>query len=321
MFWAIESIGISFALALVAIVYIGASAPLLETNNDILKQCPAWFLWAFNPLAVTLASAVLCSAVQAMCEFYSDACVGAHKGVQDTRAFVRFYATIKAAKKSLREEPCFYATLAIWLAQVVPNCFLSMSRRDIPLAFEFTTAGDGEVRLVMTDNKLALTCSSVILAIGVAAKALGVIRPRHEPVLNGRGPRYYSGGCGIKEKWSSCKDSRVPSLLVGWGIGYWLMSLLYLMACSWHGSKRRWNNTPTAVTVVGYIIIPCFVLGCVFMVADTNFLGTRFERFVKPATDRMRNRRRAEYWVMASVIRDALVLWMWYCMSLSSIFS
>ena len=256
-----------------------------------------------------------------MCEFYSDACVGAHKGVQDTRAFVRFYATIKAAKKSLREEPSFYATLAIWLAQVVPNWFLSMSRRGFPVAFEFTTAGDGEVRLVMTDNKLALICSSAILAIGVAAKALGVIRPSHEPVLNGRGPRYYSGGCGITEKWSSCDDSRVPSLLVGWGIGYWLLSLLNLLACSWHGSTCRWKNTPTAVTVIGYIVIPCFVLGCVFMVADTNSLGTRFERFIKPATDRMRNRNRAEYWVMASVFRDVLVLWVGYCKFLSNSFS
>ena len=310
----------SFALALVAIVYIGDSSPLLETNSYILEQWPTYFIWVLNPVAVTLASAVLCSAVQAVCEFCSEGCVGAHEGVQDTRAFVRFYA-IKAAKKSLREEPCFYATLAIWLAHVVPNWFFFTGHEGFPLAFELTTAGDGEVRLVMTDNKLALICSSAILAIGVAAKALGVIRPSHEPVLNGRGPRYYSGGCGITEKWSSCDDSRVPSLLVGWGIGYWLLSLLNLLACSWHGSTCRWKNTPTAVTVIGYIVIPCFVLGCVFMVADTNSLGTRFERFIKPATDRMRNRNRAEYWVMASVFRDVLVLWVGYCRFLSNSFS
>ena len=86
------------------------------------------------------------------------------------------------------------------------------------------------------------------------------------------------------------------------------MSQLYLLACSWHGSARRWNNTPTAVTVIGYIIIPCFVLGCVFFCCRHTRLGTRFERFIKPTTDRMRNRRRAEYWIMASVIRDFLVV-------------
>ena len=316
----------SFALALVAIVYIGNSSPLLETNNDILEQWPTWFIWAFNPMAVTLASVALCSAVQAICEFWSEGCVGAHEptvGVQDTRAFVRFYTTIKAAKERLKEEPCFYATLALWLAQVVPNWFFFTGHEGFPLAFgPYPTAGgDGEWRLAMTDNKLALIYSSAILAIGVAAKALGVIRPRHEPVLDSRGPRYYSGGCGIKEIWSSYKDSRVPSLLVGWGIGYWFISLLNLLVCSWYGSGCRWNNTPSAVTVVGYLLIPCFLLGCVFMVADTNLLGTRFERFVKPATDRMRNRSRAEYWVMTSVFRDALVLWVGYCMSLSNIFS
>ena len=49
------------------------------------------------------------------------------------------------------------------------------------------------------------------------------------------------------------------------------------------------------------------------MVADTNFLGTRFGALVKPAVDRLRNRRRVEYWVMASVLRDILVLWVVYC--------
>ena len=38
LFWAIESIGMSFALALVAIVYIGDSSPLLKMNFGIFKQ-------------------------------------------------------------------------------------------------------------------------------------------------------------------------------------------------------------------------------------------------------------------------------------------
>ena len=179
----------SFALALVAIVYIGDSSPLLEINNGFINQWPTWFIWLLNPAAVTLASAVLYSALQAICKFCSEGCVGAHEDVQDTRAFVRLYATIKAAKERLKEEPCFYATLALWLAQVVPTWLLSLSWREVPLAFRPvpTIAGHGEVRLVLTDNKLVLICLNAILAIGVAAKALGVIRPRHEPVLNWSG--------------------------------------------------------------------------------------------------------------------------------------
>ena len=141
----------SFALALVAIVYVGDSSPLLETTNDILKQRPTWFIWAFNPMAVTLASVALCSAVQAICEFWSEACVGVHEqtvGVQDTRSFVRCFATIKAAKERLKEEPCFYATLALWLAQVVPNWFFFTGHGRFPLAFvPYPTAGgDGKWR-------------------------------------------------------------------------------------------------------------------------------------------------------------------------------
>ena len=327
LFWAIESIGMSFALALVAIVYIGDSSPLLKMNFGILKQWPTWFIWGLNPAAVTLASAVLCSAIQAVCDYCSEAWVGVHQpivGAQDTRVFIRFFATIKAARERVNKEPCFYATLAMRLAQVFLNWFVYVRRRRwLPLAFRpvVTTAGDVEVRLVMTDDKLVMICLNWILAIGVVAKALGVIRPRHEPVLNGRGPRYYSRGCAGRTRSGNCDDSRVFSLLVGWGIGYWFISLLNLLVCSWYGSGCRWNNTPSAVTVVGYLLIPCFLLGCVFMVADTNLLGTRFERFVKPATDRMRNRSRAEYWVMTSVFRDALVLWVGYCMSLSNIFS
>ena len=310
----------SFALALVAIVYIGDSSPLLERNNVILKRWSTSFIWWFNPAAVTLASVVLYFAIQTVCDFCSEACASVHErtvGVHHTRPMVRFWATIKVAKERLKEEPCFYAALAIWLAQVVPNWFFYVGPgRFFPLAFrlDLSTIGDGEARLVMTDNKLVLMYSSAILAVGVAAKALGVIWPRHD---NGRGLRCYSGGCGIWEMWGSCGDSRVPSLLVGWGIAYWLISLLYLLSCSWYGSGCRWNNTPSVVTLISYIIIPCFLLGCVFMVADTNFLGTRVEGLVKPATDRMNNRRRVEYWVMASVFRDFLVFWVGYCKSLS----
>ena len=64
--------------ALVANVYIGDSSPLLKMNFGILKQWPTWFIWGFNPAAVTLASAVLCSAIQAVCDYCSEAWVGVH---------------------------------------------------------------------------------------------------------------------------------------------------------------------------------------------------------------------------------------------------
>ena len=299
---------------------MGDSSPLLERNNGILKQSPTWFIWGFNPAAVTLASAVLYSAMTALCEFCTETCIRAGEpavGVQDTRAFVRFYVAVKKSKERLKEEPFFFATLVLWLAQAVRSWFLLLARRGFPLAFGFarTTAASEDWHVVLTNQKLILLYSNAILATGLPAKALGFIRKNHEADPSFSRSRDFPGGCSLRETWGSCGDYRAPSLLVGWGIGYWFISLLYLLASSWHGSG--WTNAPNAVKVVSYIVIPSFLLLSVFTVADTNFLGKRVEDFVEPATDRMRNRRRAEYWVMATVYRDFLVVWTDSCISLS----
>ena len=307
----------SYALALVAIVYVGDSSPLLERNNDILKEWPTWFIWGFNPAAATLASVVLYSALQAVCEFCTKPCICVdvpNVGVKDSRAFPRFHAAIKKIKERLKEEPFFFATLALWLAHAEHIWGMRLAGRRFVAFYPYPSAarnGDGDI--VVTDENFLLLYSNAILATGLAAKALGVILPRHEPLPSF--PRSFSGACGLRERWGSWGDSRASSLLVGWGIGYWLFSALYLLASSWHGSG--WNNAPSAVKVVSYIVIPSFLLLSVFMVADTNFLGKRVEDFVEPATDRMRNRRRAEYWVMATVYRDFLVVWTDSCISLS----
>lgn len=75
------------------------------------------------------------------------------------------------------------------------------------------------------------------------------------------------------------------------------------------------------VIVISFIIIPCFILSCVLMVADTSVLGARFGAYVKPVAETIRNKRRVEYWVMASVFRDFIVCWIGYCMFLSNTFS
>lgn len=54
------------------------------------------------------------------------------------------------------------------------------------------------------------------------------------------------------------------------------------------------------------------------MVADENFFGRRFRALVKPAVDTLQNRRGVEFWVMASVLRDIVVLWIAFCDSLRS---
>lgn len=326
LFWALESIGISFALAPIAIVYVGDSSPFLERNIDVLKQWPTWFLWAFNPAVVTLCSVIICSAFKTIGDFVSEQGVSVDDpavGVTDARAFVTFGVAITKAKAILEEDLFFYATLAIWLAQAVHGWFLFTEHDGFPVAFYVKTTSPRKEhgRVVLTDNKLVMQYSIAILAIGLALKAVGVLWARDERVAGIAEFPHSSQWCGLKRVWGRCANSRVSSLLVGWGIGYWVISLLHLLACSWPGSDHGWTNAPIAITVISFIIIPCFLLSCVFMVADTNFLGARFGALVKPVAEKIRNKRRAEYWVMASVFRDFIVCWMGYCMFLSNTFS
>lgn len=317
----------SFVLALIAIGYVGDSSPFLQKNNDALKEWPSWFVWAFNPVAVTLCSVLMCSAFQAIGEFLSkphvsvdDAAVGA----TGARTFVTFSVAIKETKARIKEEFFFYATLSVWLAQAVRSWFVFMRYDGFPVAFDADvgSTGNRNGHLVLNEKKLVMLGSSAILAIGLASKAVGVYRARHDRVAGAPALLPDSSQWrGVREVWSGCASSRLPSLLVGWGIGYWVISLLYLLACSWRENDCGWNNAPIAVTIISFTVIPCFLLSCVFMVADTNFLGARFGAFIRPAAEILQNRRRAEYWAMASVFRDFIVCWIGYCTFLSRSFS
>eukprot|EP00904_Undaria_pinnatifida_P010742 jgi/Undpi1/6799/HiC_scaffold_21.g09275.m1 len=114
LFWAIESIGISFALALVAIVYFGDSSLLLQKNNDILETFPTWFVWGTNPIAVTLSSVLFTSFVEAVGEFWKEAWKTVDKTTPRSLVgdvFVGLVAAMKRGFGLLREEPYFYVAL------------------------------------------------------------------------------------------------------------------------------------------------------------------------------------------------------------------
>lgn len=107
---AIESAGISFALALIAIYYIGDASPLMEGNNGILKTFPTWFLWGVNPAAVTLYSVVLISTMRAVCELCSEACHTVEEltvGDMVASSFQVLTASMKRVNERFRREPWF----------------------------------------------------------------------------------------------------------------------------------------------------------------------------------------------------------------------
>lgn len=316
LFWAIQSFGASFALALIAIYYIGDASPLLEGSYAILKTFPTWFVWSVNPAGVTLCSVALSSTLQVVCVSCSSAPENVDSStprVAVVRALVALSATLESAKRRVMEEPWFCGVMGCWLVQVVPTWVFMKSEDEYPVAFVFTSSiySIADKHLIVSKNVWTLLTLNVVLVAGLAMKALAVSLKGNNRVMEVEGPRYSAQANGHSYKWDTYAGSRVPSLLVGWGIGYWATSLLYILGCSWRGGG--WNTAPVVVSLLGYIIIPCFALAGVFIVSDADLFGTKFGAIVNPVVKRMRNKRGVEYWAMVTVYRDVLIVWLGYC--------
>lgn len=94
------------------------------------------------------------------------------------------------------------------------------------------------------------------------------------------------------------RQSRVPYLLVGGGMGYWLTWLLYLLGCSWH--QGCWARAPLAMAIVGSVLLALTFLLGVFSVADSNIHGTGVERVLKPVADSLGDNTRVLHWKMVT---------------------
>ncbi|MEP2262558.1 MAG: hypothetical protein ABJI00_14160 [Paracoccaceae bacterium] len=320
VFLAIESAGISFALALVAVYYFGDASPLLEGNNGILKTFPTWFFWVVNPVAVTLFSVVLSFTIQALCELFSDEYEKVDEpklSVVVSSAYMVIVAVTKRAKERLRREPCFHLALIVWLAYALAMWTTTVERdNELPVVvyFDPATPGRKHTRLKLTDNRLALFYSNCLLVIGLAVKVLAAWIPRRQRVGSTTGPRSSLKGGEPMEG----RGSHAHSLLVGSGIGYWVASLLYVLGCSWHGGGCGWNDAPIAVTVISYVVVPVLCVSSIFIVADRNIFGTRLGTFIKPFVDTIQDRRTIAFWITMTVLRDMVDVWIGFCHFLRS---
>lgn len=323
LFWAIQSIGISFTMALIAISYIGADSPLLQGRSAILAAFPSWLVWAVNPVAATVSSLILSSILQGVSEMWSEACESVDEEstfcLRVKRAIVGVLSRTKSALERFIEEPCFYAILTMWTAQSVRNWFGYNSHQGSTLAFTFGSMNpprEGSTP-ALTDDKLTLKFSNAVIAVGLAVKAITAFHRQNDEGARRSSPRARASSPDLKngprQIWGKLTGSRVPSLLVGWGLGYWVLSLLFVLACSWHGGGCGWSDAPIVVTYIGYVAIPSLMLAGIVSVADVNFLGSRFGVLVQPAVDILTDRRGVAYWVMATVLRDVLLTWMGYC--------
>lgn len=316
LFWAILSVWISVGLAVIAIVFVRGS-------SEALDVFASWFLLLVSPAAAMLCSFVLGNALHSFLESCSREARESAENVTVENVTVGFIVSrgraalagsMKRAKARFAGgDRCFYAVRTLWLAQGVISWWFLFLVWLFPVAFDVTPFqfdhGEDYESLPFTSNLPALVFAIAVLVAGLAMKAWDVCLPRRdrsavlldEPLSAQRTAAVRESCCG------SCTDARVPSLLVGWGAGYWVTSLLYVLGGAWHGGG--WSGAPLLVRIAGYVILPGFVLVGILVMADTKLLGERLGAIVKPALDTLKDKRRVWYWVLATVLRDVLLLW------------
>lgn len=306
LFWAIEAVGISFSLALVAIFIVGDSSQLVQSDGDGLEGYPSWMIWVVNPAVATMIAYHLSVNIETWCAAFHVLDPLNFQSVV-ARTSEGLSAAITQGRDFLREDKFFCAALIVWIVQGAISWWLSITLFGPPVAFSCYSEVWGSFRICMTENIWTLTFVNAMLGVGVVLKILGVGFSGQEVIVPIRGP------------WCSCAIScRSTSLLIGWGLGYWLTSVLHVFCASSLGGG--WDEAPTIVRYVGYVVIVCFVLVSIFMMAEVSFLGTKFGRWIKPAIDIVIDKNSITYWVMVTVFRDALLLWGLSCLLVVRLF-
>lgn len=328
LFWAIYTVGISFALALVGIVYVGDPNITLENNENVFNFVPGWFVWAVNPGAVTLLSFFQNIVVLKFAGALSDARAkartdeaktwGVFAGLCKTGAKESF----KSAYDFFRKSPCLCATLCVWLAHglvsgslllrglwgsTIQGCQRSGNEGG-------SNGADGSDDIDDNDKAVfyvALTIAILALIAGVSMKTFpSSVSNYHNPTtvtapmdLAVMRDLPYRRTCVCLE------DSYLPSLLTGWGVGY-LASTLLLGSSLY---KIWWSGAPLALTIIGYIVLPSCFIAVVVMIADDDFLGTKWEPLLKATSGSLGDKRGVWYWILATAVRDIIIIWvlMW----------
>eukprot|EP00903_Cladosiphon_okamuranus_P020345 g18665.t1 len=311
LFWLMNIISISFVLALIGIVYVGDPSAVNEDassdDDSILDYYPAWFVFAVNPAAMTFFSLSASRLLQAVC----DTRVSGERagGLWLWKVLTK---GISAAGRAVRREPCFYAVLGVWLIVSLVAWTMWWNLEDTPYAVAVPSFGDNDDHgPEITTNIIELVAANLALAAGLVVMAVCSARDRARSPISTQGPRRSSRSLNfVEDQGSSTRSkhpSRVPVLLVGWGLGYWLISLLFLLGSSW--PNGGWAGAPLLVDIVGYILLPLIFLLGVFVVADSNVYGTHVERVLKPVADGLANDKHVLHWMMVTVLRDVTILW------------
>lgn len=342
LFWLMNMIGICFSLALVGVVHVGDTSAVENRDSAWrfylgLEVIPSYFLFVMNPTATTFLSLCASRLLQAVCD--------SRTASADEARGVWFWKSLRnwvgAAAKALRLERGLYAVLFVWL---VPGVLIGrFFSSDFPLAvrvsssssgssYVYTSSGtyedisSGSYEFIPRNIKTSIHVSTysfnffaanLVLITGLVLMAVRLARDRAlarvgfdglPPGTPGprRSRRVVAEDHGDGST-SRHQRTRVPSLLVGWGLGYWLMSLLYVLGTSW--PEGGWARAPLVVKIAAYILLPLSCLLGVFIVADSNFYGSGVERVLKPVADALADDGGVFHWMMLTVLRDVMSYW------------
>lgn len=98
--------------------------------------------------------------------------------------------------------------------------------------------------------------------------------------------------------------------MVGWGLGFWATSVVFLFAEAW--PNGTWETAPVYVTVLGRIAVPLVFVAGLFMITDANFLGSYLEGLLKRLARMLNDSGSCAYWMMATMLRSAPIIWILY---------
>lgn len=284
LFWTLETVGISFWLAIVGVLYLGApssvSPSFLEEDSSVQysEYFPAYFVFAFTPGSVTVLSFLLNSLVWRASNQYRAAVHGAPTFSMENSAgssgfgrpsgdLEKLWWCICRMCDAIVKAPMFAAALAVWHIFSILLAFTMTSK--VVLSGDSNDYKDDH--LLMASAIIALAC----FAVGLASFAV-------TEIFN-NGERSFQ------------RSRRWCVLFVGWGVGAIAGVVLIV--------PLPYSNY---YALIGSLI--SFCVG-VYSFADGDSLGPWVGRRIEPFVAVLQYRDGLVHWAVMSCMQMLMASW------------